>query len=477
MILSISYERLCVLDLLDNSLQKKLETIINRYPLLPAIIKTISQKGGRALLVGGAVRDLLLDLPVSDLDIEVYHLSLPELEHILKEFGVVRLVGKAFGVLRVDGIDIDWALPRADSAGRKPEVALNPDMLFKQAFARRDLTINAMAIDLVTYQLIDEYNGLPDLKNNVLRATDPKLFVEDPLRFFRVMHFVGRFAMQPDNALNQLCQSMDIAGVSRERIEKEFEKLLLLSESPSLGIRWLHSITRLQNILPELYALVGVPQRPDYHPEGDVFEHTMQALDAAVPLSSSLQGENQKLTLLYAALCHDLGKASTTVLINGVWRSQGHAQAGVPLARHLLDRLVCKASIIKTVAKLVYHHMAIGEFVRGGARLCRYKQLAYRLCPETNLHMLSLLSMADRRGRNGHSHQPLTADDTEVVAFVQKAEQAGVLCEPEAPVLTGADLLELVEPGPQIGRLLERAYAIQLEHAIVDKKELLKRIL
>jgi tRNA nucleotidyltransferase (CCA-adding enzyme) len=459
----------------DSTVFKHLQHSLTEYPLVEPIVDRIAQAGGRALLVGGAVRDLLLGLPIKDLDIEVHGISLELLESILRAFGPTSSMGKAFGVLRLHGLEVDWALPRTDTAGRKPIVSIDPMMSIKQACARRDLTINAMGIDLKTYELLDPFNGKDDLKQGILRAPDPKLFVEDPLRLYRVMQFVGRFAMQPDATLNQVCASMDITHVSVERIEAEFEKLMLKSARPSLGIRWLRTIGRLADIMPELYATIGVAQNPEWHPEGDVFEHSMQSLDAAAAMHN-YQGQ-EKLILCYAALCHDLGKAVTSEYKEGRIRSLNHEVAGVPLAHGMLARITRTKELIKTVEILVRYHMHPLMFMHSDAKLSAYKRLARALAPHTNIRMLAYLAMADRRGRNGAEHTPLTTDDKEIRLFIQKAEKAGVFTAPEEPVLQGKDLLDVVSPGPQLGQLLRLAYKIQIAEGIQDKEVLRQRVL
>lgn len=452
---------------------KNVETLIP--PLVIKIVEEIDKLGGRVLLVGGAVRDLLLGLPTKDLDIEVHGLTIDQLQHVLKKFGEVSLVGKAFGVLRLHGLDIDWSLPRADSSGRHPKVIIDPHMSMPDAFKRRDLTINAMGIDLKTHELIDPWGGQEDLKQGILRAPDSKLFIEDPLRLFRVMQFIGRFNMQPDTELNEICATMSLKGISVERIESEFDKLLLKSKRPSLGIRWLLEIGRLHEIFPELAATIGVKQEPDWHPEGDVFEHTMQSIDAAAALS--YVSDQEKLIALYAALCHDLGKVTTTEVINGVIKSYGHEDAGVPLTKSMLKRLTRRVELIDAVTKIVKHHMDPGQFINNGAKAPAYKRLARKLAPEVTMQLLANVALADKRGRNPKSSLPLSNDVPEIKEFLEQAEAANVVHKPEEPILLGRDLMNIVEPGPKMGALLKRAYEIQIDEGIKDKQELLKRIL
>lgn len=461
------------------NLEKFVTNFKQTNPITAQIIAHIHKEGGTAVLVGGAVRDLLVGQPTKDLDIEIYGLEPNQLVTILRKYGVVQQIGKAFGVYKLLGVDIDWSLPRTDSAGRRPDVQINPNLDFMSAFRRRDLTINAMGINLKTGEIIDPFNGRRDLQEKVLRYVDRDLFVEDPLRFYRVMQFVGRFEMEPDHDLNQLCREMDIKDVSKERIEQEFNKLFLKSRFPSLGLRWLRKIGRLQQFLPELYDTIGVLQNPEWHPEGDVFEHSCQALDAAA--RQVYVDDQEKLIMMWAALCHDLGKVKTTRLVNGVLRSTGHAPAGVPLAKSLLGRLTNHHDLIKTVTKLVRYHMEPGQFIRTQVGLVAYKKLAIDLYPQT-LMFLAKLALADRAGRQAGDQSEkifneLTfAQDPELQKFIDSAKQAGVWEQMEPPILQGRDLLDLVKPGPKLGKMLQSAYLIQLEEGIVDKAILKNKI-
>ncbi len=454
------------------SVQRSLSQMFDAVPLISAIVQQISNHAGRVLLVGGAVRDLLLGDSIKDLDFEVYHLSLDDLEKLLASFGPVSLVGKSFGVLRLHGLDADWSVPRTDSAGRKPQVTINANMSMHDAFSRRDLTMNAMGIDLVTGELIDPFNGLHDLENGVLRAPSLELFGEDPLRFYRVMQFIGRFDAYPDDQLNALCKNMDVSQVSIERVDAEFEKLLLRSKRPSLGIRWLAQIGRITDILPELAATIGVAQEPSWHPEGDVFEHSMQSLDAAAVLS--YKDEQEKLIILYAALCHDLGKVTTSKIIDGKIHSYGHEIAGIEPTKRLLKRITTKKIIIDTVPVLVRYHMQPFLFEKAGN--AAYKRLALKLAPRANVQMLCQLALADKRGR-GLQHTPLQIDFPALRDFLHKAEQLQILYKPEEPLLQGKDIIDAVAPGPKMGVLLQEAYKIQIAENIRDKEQLKKRVL
>jgi len=458
-------------------IQNRLAQSLQPFPVIGHIVADIVKSGGSAFLVGGAVRDLLLGTAVKDLDIEVHNLPMMLLQEIMQRYGVVSFVGKSFGVLRLHGLDVDWSLPRADMAGRKPEVVLDPYMTIAHACRRRDLTINAMAIDLATAQLHDPYNGQQDLNSGILRPPDAHLFVQDPLRLLRVMQFIGRFGMHASDELNQLCSAMDISGVSVERIEQEFTKLLLKSARPSLGIRWLAHIGRLSEVLPQLAATRAVPQNPAWHPEGDVFEHSMQALDAAALIAHTYTSEHQKLVLMYAALCHDLGKATTTHLVDGVIKSELHAPEGAKMVPQMLKRITHTHDLIHTVTLLVHYHMEPGQFVRGGAQMAAYKRLARKLAPYTTLHMLADLALADMQGRNPHGSEPLTCGNEIIDTFRAHAHRAQVLHEVEKAVLQGRDLLGLVPPGPLLGKLVRRAYEIQIEEGITDVTELKRRVL
>ena len=268
----------------SNVISFRVSKIIQNKRFVKDILNSIIHQSGRALLVGGAVRDLFLDLSVKDLDFEVYGLSLEQLQKILEQYGVVSLVGKSFGVLRLHGLDVDWSLPRKDSSGRHPVVEYDPNMSYKQAFARRDLTINAMGIDMESFDIIDLYGGMQDLENKILRATDLDFFIQDPLRLLRVMQFAGRFEMCVDEQLSTLCAGMDMSKVSQERIEQEFLKLFLQSKRPSLGLQWLVEIGKFNEFLPDVIAC----------------DNLWKVLDNAV--IQSYDSDQEKISVMWAVI-------------------------------------------------------------------------------------------------------------------------------------------------------------------------------
>ena len=265
-------------------------------------------------------------------------------------------------------------------------------------------------------------------------------------------------------------------GFLKERISEEFEKLLLKSTRPSLGFRWLAYIGRLNELLPELGALLDVPQDPGWHPEGDAFEHTMQAVDAAAQLAYN--DSREKLIIMLAALCHDLGKATTTELVDQRWKSAGHAQESARIAKKFLPRITNKKELMALVVTLVEYHMHVLFFITDNAGPAAYKRLAKKISPDVTLEMLMLLARADRRARNPHKGLPLAVDDeADINLFLERARNALVLQQAEPPIVQGRDFLDTIAPGPLLGKLVNRAYALQIDQGIHDKERLIKLVL
>ncbi len=426
------------------------------------------------MYVGGVVRDDILGATPKDVDVEVYGLPLDQLQSLLGRQGKVHLVGRRFGVLMLAGLNVEWSVPRRDSSGRHPLVAMDPDLSFRQASRRRDLTINAMLRDVLTGELIDPWDGRGDLDKKILRTPDPELFVQDPLRFYRVMQFAARLEMAPDKTLQKTCRRMDISGVSRERIEEEFEKMWLLSRRPSLGLKWLESTGRLADVLPELVALRGAAQDAQWHPEGDVWTHTLQVVDAAAGLR---EGDRERdLMLLWAALLHDIAKPETSTVEQGRIRTPLHDKLGAQKAGEVLGRIVGRESLIRGTVKLVAQHMKPLQFQQNKSSEKAFKRLAAKLHPEADLELLATLASADYRGTNPEGAAPLEGDSAMIGWFRDMMRGSRVEKGPEKPVLLGRHLLDTVPPGPEMGRLLKEAYRIQIDEGEVDIDVLKRRV-
>jgi tRNA nucleotidyltransferase (CCA-adding enzyme) len=433
-------------------------------PYIQPILAAIQAAGGRPLIVGGAVRDALMGAEVNEFDIEVYDLPIDQLSELLVGFGRVDAVGRSFGILKLrtpTGHELDIALPRRESkigAGHRGFLAApDPTMTPREAAARRDFTWNALAIT-PEGQLLDFFGGAADLSAGIIRHTTAA-FAEDPLRVLRAMQFAARFDMRLAPATAALCRTLlpEAATLATERIWGEWQKWARQGRKPAAGLRVLAE-TGWLTLYPELEKLIGCPQDSAWHPEGDVWIHTLHVVDAAAEIAEREQlGDDQRALLLFAALCHDLGKpATTTIGANGRIGSPKHAQAGVEPTAALLRRIGCPRALIAQVAPLVREHMAhIGMQVSDRT----VRRLALRLTPAT-ITQWGRLVEADHSGR-----PPLLPSNpgAEIVAL---AEQLNVSTGRPTPILQGRDLLAIgMPPGPALGAALERAYHAQIDGA------------
>jgi tRNA nucleotidyltransferase (CCA-adding enzyme) len=441
----------------------------------PAITlaEAIIAAGGQAVLVGGAVRDALLGRPPKDIDIEAYGLPVDALQAILQQVAKVHAVGKSFGVLktRIGGMDIDVSLPRRErkvgQGHRGFAVDYDPFMPFAEAASRRDFTINAIGVNFGSGDILDPWNGRRDLEAGVIRHVSDA-FDEDPLRVLRACQFSARFGFSIAPETLRKCRSLqgELATLSNERIWEEFKKLLLKSPAPALGLQALESTGALA-LFPELAALRGAPHKASFHPEGDVLTHTLLVMDACAEIcrADSLP-ENDALPLLLAALCHDLGKPATAILIDGIWRNPGHELAGAVPSRSLLARMGCPLALTERIVALVREHdrpyrlhvQDRAEPVADGV----IRRLALRV----PIISLCRLALADFRGRTA-------ADAAGPCAAVEwlrgRASALGVLRQAPQPLLQGRDAQGLgVKPGPAMGDLLKTAFEAQLDGAFAD---------
>jgi tRNA nucleotidyltransferase (CCA-adding enzyme) len=445
-------------------------------PGLDAIAAAIDGAGGRAILVGGVVRDRMLGRPSKDYDVEVFGLRLERLESVLADFGEVIAVGRSFGVLRVKGIDCDFSMPRRDSkTGRGHRgflVELDPSLDFATAARRRDLTINSIGLDLISGEILDPHGGRADLEAGLLRATDPAHFSEDPLRGLRVAQFAARFEMQVDSGLVALCRSLDLAELPGERLFEEFRKLLGQGVRPSLGLEFLRE-TGLLRFFPELQAMVGVPQDPLWHPEGNVWEHTLLVVDESAAARTGDAGED--LIVMFAALCHDLGKPVTTEIDEGRVRSPNHEREGIEPTRRFLARLRAPAELVRAVELLVDNHLAPAHFVACGAKPRAYRRLARKLAAgHVNARILHRLARADHFGRT--TRDALAREFPDGDEFLRQAAALQVEERADPDVVLGRHLIERgMRPGPEFGRILAGCREIQDRTGSRDPQAILAR--
>ena len=281
-----------------------------------AIARAVREAGGRALIVGGWVRDRLMGHPSKDIDVEVFGIDAVRLKEILQRFGSVNTVGESFTVYKVGGLDV--SIPRRESKTGRGHKGFNvtgdPALSYEDAARRRDFTINAISWDPLTGEYVDPFDGRGDIERRVLRAVDASTFADDSLRVLRAIQFAARFEFSVDPTTRDLCRGLPLDDLPAERIWGEIEKLLLRARKPSIGFALALELGVIERLFPELDALVGCPQEPEWHPEGDVWIHTLLVIDEARKRIDDLEYP-QQVALMLGAVCHDLGKPPTTALI------------------------------------------------------------------------------------------------------------------------------------------------------------------
>lgn len=441
----------------------------NLEELARAMALAVRQAGGRALFVGGWVRDRLLGVDSTDIDLEVYGVPAGRLHALLDGFGRVDTVGASFTVYKIGGIDV--SLPRRESkvapGHRGFEVTGDPLMSVDEAARRRDFTVNAILWDPLTDEYLDPVRGRIDLDRRILRAVDQASFGDDSLRVLRALQFAARFGLAMEPATMRLCAGLPLDDLASERIFGEFEKLVLGARRPSVGFALGLDLGVIARLFPEMAALVGCQQDPDWHPEGDVWTHTLLVIDQARTMIEDLD-RGRGMAIMLGAVCHDFGKPRTTAWIDGRLRSLGHEAQGLPPATAFLDRLALHTldgfDVRHQVMGMVQYHLAPGMWhtssapVRDGA----FRRLAQKV----DLELLARLARADCLGRTG------TFDCTAMDWFADRARALGVEHRAPDPILMGRHLLALgVAPGPPMGRVLGEIYERQLDGSVTTLDE------
>lgn len=431
------------------------------------IAKAVAKQGGRAYFVGGFVRDALLGRENTDIDMEVHGVSSQTLEAILDELGERITVGASFGIYGLKGISLDIAMPRKEhtfgKGHRDLSVVVDPFAGVEKAASRRDLTINGMMMDILTGELIDPFHGEEDLKNGVIRHINDKTFAEDPLRVLRAAKFSARLGFPIAEETVSLCKTVDLGALPKERVAGELFDVLLHGERPSLFFEALRSMEQLDLWFPEIKALLGVEQNPVHHGEGDVWDHTMLALDHAAAVRERAE---YPLGFMLVALTHDLGKAVCSQKINGVIHAYEHEIKGLPLAEAFLRRLTDESKLLRYVLEMNRSHMKPNV---AAAALSSVKATNHMFDSVSFPRDLILFSDVDQRSSLSEaplvSHLPFLEERLKIYEVTMAK-----------PFVMGRDLMEAgLSPDGSFGELLDYAHKLRL--AGVEKDAALKQIL
>ncbi len=441
--------------------------------------------------VGGYVRDLLRRLPSPDVDIIVVRRPLEEVVQRLSPHGRVDLVGRSFGVIKFTtrGKTYDVSLPRREvPTGGKVKghkdflVAADPDLPLEQDLERRDFRCNSIALRLHDGALFDPLDGARDIRQRMIRLTNPKAFPDDPLRVLRAARFAAALSFKVDGAVYQAARGIRLRGLSAERVNEELFKLLLQSPRPSVGLEELFRLGALKQLFPELEALTLVIQDSVFHPETDAFghhtvwAHTKLTVDQAKRLAGlAALAPSPSLALLLAALYHDIGKAGTTRWEFKRGRmsvtSNGHDIRSERLVRKAFERHKIFSwngcDLRQMVPLLIRTHHRAGEMWLNRQSVTRkaFSRLAAEVKGE--IELLILLDAADRAGRR---LKPVRSLDREARWLRAKFDELGVSRETIKPLLLGRDLIRLgVPPGPEMGRILKELYQLQLDSVFETK--------
>ncbi len=437
------------------------------FVMAKKIAARVAEYGGRTFLVGGIVRDQILGRENKDVDIEIHGVTPEQLEAILDSLGSRTEMGADFGIFGLRGYDLDIAMPRKEEATgrghRDFKVYVDPFLGTEKAAKRRDFTMNALMQDILTGEIIDHFGGVEDAKKGVLRHVNAATFVEDPLRVLRAAQFAARFEFQVAKETVELAKTMDLTTLARERILGELEKALLKARKPSIFFEEMRKMEQLSFWFSEIEQLIGVPQNPLHHPEGDVWIHTMMVLDQAAALKD--QAANP-LGFMIAALTHDLGKITAATETDGVIRSLYHEKDGLLIINTFLKRITSETKLIKYVLNMDEHHMKPNMMAaQHSCKKAMNKMFDEAIDPKG----LILFARADALGKGTQEDRK----ETERFLWDSLAVFEETMSK---PFVMGADLVKAgMKPGPQFSEIL--AYAHRLRLAGVEKESALKQTL
>ena len=435
----------------------------NLASLAVELATSISNQGGQLLIVGGSVRDLLFGESPSELDLEARGLDTDQITSILAPKFRAEEVGKSFGVLKIKGLPVEISLPRTEKktgTGHKGfTVEIDPNLPFEQASERRDFTMNALGLDPLSGELLDPHKGRDGIQEGILRQVGPA-FAEDPLRVLRGMQFVARFNLQASEETINLCRSVPIEQLPPERLFGEWKKLILKGKTPSRGLDFLKEVNWLRHF-PELESLLGCEQDPEWHPEGDVWVHTLHCMDAFA--RERIGDDWEDLVVGLAVLCHDLGKPLTSYKSeDGRIRSPKHEPRGEEPTLSFLARLTSQVDLAKQIVPLVRRHLAPRVLYKDKASDGAIRRLARQV---KRIDRLVRVAQADLQGR-----PPRQDDFPEGPWLLERAEELKVKDSEPKPIVLGRHLVDRgLEPGPEFCPVLEECFEAQLDGTFSDE--------
>lgn len=429
-----------------------------KLTLLNTIATDIAEKGGKTYFVGGYVRDQLLGNESKDIDVEIHGITVEDTKRVLESYGHVDSIGASFGVLMIKGVDIDFAFPRTESnTGSKHTdfaVHVDPFLDVTEAARRRDFTMNSIMQDVLTGEYVDPFNGRQDIEDKRIKMVDEHTFVDDALRPLRACQFSSRLGFEIDHHLLNLSKGLSYSHLSQERIVGELDKALL-SDKPSIALEYMHDMGILDELIPELSDLKGCPQNPVFHPEGDVWNHTMLVVDEGAKVKD--QSKNPR-HFMYACLLHDIGKPDTTAEDKkGRIRSKNHDKVGAELSQTILKRLTTEKELPQYVSTLTKYHMRAHTLLE----MKPYK--VKKMMLDVDMHELLLLNTCDISGRdvNDTANQHLSEVDAKRQRIADYSVGAFGKIE---PYFNGQDLIDKgFTPGKELGSLLNEVYDLQLQ--------------
>ena len=448
-----------------------------------------------ALIVGGFVRDALIGNHPKDIDVEVYGVAPERLKNLLETMfpGKLNLVGESFGILKVslgDGFELDVSIPRRESktgtGHRDFDTQSDPGMSVEDAARRRDFTWNAISANILTGEIHDPFHGLEDLRAGQLRVTDPERFQDDPLRIYRAAQFIARLHLNVEqnsfNLMKEMVDRGELDHLKAERITEEWKKLLLRSERPSVGMEFMRELGVIEREFPELHVMINTPQEPEWHPEGDVWIHTMMVIDSAgkiIRRDAELLSDTEKLQIMLGAVCHDLGKPATTATQDGRIRSLGHAEAGITPTKTFFSKFMFGHDVEHAVEVITLHHLRPSEhhrFLNAGKMdekvyVNTVRKFVKSIFP-VSWRALLAVSEADHRGRTLPNVESEPYEPGLLMERTVREHQLDI--EPTKPLILGRDVLARgIKPGKQVGETIRHLENLRDQGKIETREQAL----